>query len=72
MSTSQTGNLAQDTAVNAAESARQVAVASASGSAATARSAEITFYRACLASAIANKCGTEQFIAALRALGVYS
>ena len=34
------------------------------------KAADIAFYRACLASAIANKCGTSGYIMALKALGV--
>jgi hypothetical protein len=37
---------------------------------ATVTSADIIFYRACLASAIANKCGTSGYLMALKALGV--
>jgi hypothetical protein len=37
---------------------------------ATVMSADIVFYRACLASAIARNCGTSGYLMALKALGV--
>jgi hypothetical protein len=52
----------------ASEAVRQVAVAAATTQAA-ARAADIAHYRACLASAIANKCSTDVFITALKELG---
>jgi hypothetical protein len=68
MSVSKSGNKNHDDAVNAAEGARQVAVAAAATQAAVA-SAEVAFYRAALASAKANGVGIEPFVAALRSLG---
>jgi hypothetical protein len=70
MSTLKTGNSAHDAAVNLAEGARQVAVASAASQAAV-RAAEITFYRAVVASCRANNNGSgiEQPLNALRELG---
>jgi hypothetical protein len=68
MAISKTGNQNHDNTVNTAESTRQVAVAAAASQAAV-NSAEITFYRAAKASAIANGCGVEPFITALRSLG---
>ena len=68
MSISKSGNKSHDDAVNAAEGTRQVAVAAASTQAAV-NTAEITFYRTALASAKANGCGIEPFVAALRSLG---
>lgn len=52
------------------EGVRQVAVTGATQAAA--RTAEIAFHRACLASAQTNNCGTGPFLAALRDLGVGS
>jgi hypothetical protein len=54
MSTTKSGNLAYDTAVLAAEAARQVAIASATTQAA-ADAAAVTFYRAVIVSAKANQ-----------------
>jgi hypothetical protein len=68
MSISKSGNKSHDDAVNAAEGVRQVAVAAASTQAAV-NTAEITFYRAAKASALANGCGAEPFISALKQLG---
>jgi hypothetical protein len=50
------------------EGQRQVAAAAASTQAAMS-AVDITHYRTCLASAIANKCGTDVFMTALRQLG---
>jgi hypothetical protein len=63
-------NRAHQTAIVAAEQARQAAVVP-SASAATVKTAEIAFYRAVLASATANNSssGVEQAIMALRELG---
>lgn len=63
------GNTTHDTNVAAAELTRQVAVKAASTQAAV-NTAEIAFYRTCLASAIANNCQTSEFLLALRQLGV--
>jgi hypothetical protein len=70
MSQVQTGVKTHDDAVSKSEGVRQGAVVGASMSAVVL--AEITHYRACLASAIANKCGSEPFVTALRSLGVNS
>jgi hypothetical protein len=68
MSCYQGDNPAHKTAVNNAESVRQAAVAAASTQAAV-TAAEITYYRACLASAKTNNCGVEVYISALKSLG---
>ena len=67
MSKIQSGNAPHDTACAAAETTRQAAVSGATQSAA--KTAEIAFYRTCLASALANGCGATTFINALRELG---
>ena len=54
---------------NLSEGTRQGAVATAAGNQATVKAAEISFYRACLASAIANGCQPGVFIRALMDLG---
>jgi hypothetical protein len=66
-----TGNTTHDTTCNTALGTLQAAVAAATTQAAV-RTASITYYQACLASAIANKCGSETFRTALRALGAGS
>jgi hypothetical protein len=53
----------------AAEATRQLAMAGATTPAA-AKAADITFYRAARASALANNCGVTTFVNALRELGV--
>jgi hypothetical protein len=68
---SNSGARAHAATVNASEGQRQVAVAAATTQAA-ARSAEITHYQTCLASALANGCGSDPFRSALRTLGVYA
>jgi hypothetical protein len=68
MSVIKTGNKTHDDTCLAAEAARQVAVAGANRAAVIA--AEISFYRTCLASALANGCGVEPSIRALQALGI--
>jgi hypothetical protein len=70
MSTSQCDNTAHRNAVNAAETTRQVAVA-ASATQAAINTAEITFFRACLASAKTNGVPASHYIEALRALGTW-
>jgi hypothetical protein len=70
MSTVKTGIKAHDDTCSAAEGVRQTAVAAAGGNQATVRQVEITFYRTCLTSAIANNCGVITFMGALRSLGV--
>jgi hypothetical protein len=69
MSTSNTGNLTHDGAVQVAESSRQAVVVKGATQA-TVVAAEIAFYRAARASAIANKCSPSTFIQALKDLGV--
>jgi hypothetical protein len=66
---SKTGNAAHDSTMLAAESTRQSAVNVAGVSQATANTATIVFYRACLATKIANglDCGNE--LTALARLG---
>jgi hypothetical protein len=68
MAVSRSGHSGHDSTVNTAEGARQVATAPGMTQAACI-SAEITFYRAAKASALANGCGAEPFITALRTLG---
>ena len=70
-STASLTNFAHEATVALNEGVRQTAV-SPTGTQAVARTAEITFNRACLASAIANGCGVGQFLSALRELGVGS
>lgn len=67
MSCSQSGNITHDKTVAVAESTRQAAVAGATQAAA--RTADIAFYRAALASAKANTIATSQFVTALTELG---
>jgi hypothetical protein len=67
VSTSNTGNKTHDDAVRAAEGARQAGVSSTSQ--ATTTSADIVFYRAARASAIANGLSPSCFGDALRNLG---
>ena len=55
-------------AVNASEAVRQVAVAAATTQVAV-NTAEITHNRTCLASAIANNCGSDTYRSVLRSLG---
>jgi 3-dehydroquinate dehydratase len=70
MSQVQTGNQVHDAAVNKSYGMLQAAVTAAGNNQITINAAYITHYRACLASAIANKCGTEPFLTALNTLGV--
>lgn len=73
MSITKSGNVAHDNTCNASEAARQTAVAAATGNQATIRTAEITHYQNCLASAIASGLQPGVFIRALmdlRANGV--
>jgi hypothetical protein len=67
-----TGVKPHDDTVAAAEGVRQVAVAAAGSNMATARSAEITFYRSCYNSAVTNSISTSVFVQALFSLGVRS
>ncbi len=71
MSQVQTGNQAHDAAVNRSYGVLQAALAGMPTQAAV-NAAYITHYHACLASAVANKCGTEPFVTALKTLGVNS
>jgi hypothetical protein len=64
-----TGNSAHDATVVSAESTRQSAVNVAGVSQATANTATVTFYRACLASKIANGLDAGNEIGALKNLG---
>jgi hypothetical protein len=68
MSVSKSGHQVHDATVNAAEGTRQVAVAAAASQSAVA-SAEVTFYRAALASAKTNGIGIEPIVSALKSLG---
>jgi len=68
MSKIKTGNKAHDDACDVAESTRQSAI-TATTTQANARTAEITYYRALKASAIANNCSPAQFTTALMELG---
>jgi len=69
MSTVNSGNRTHDTTCNQSEGVRQVSVAAATTQAAV-NTAEILHYRNCLASALANNCGVQPFMSALRSLGV--
>lgn len=69
MSITKSGVKAHDDTCNASEMTRQSAVAAATGNQATIRAAEITHYRACLASALANGVQGGVFVDALRTLG---
>jgi hypothetical protein len=69
MSNALTGIKAHDDVVNAAEGARQTAVAAASNQAGV-KSAEVTYYRAVVKSALKNGCGVQPAMQALRELGV--
>lgn len=66
----QSAKTAHNATVAIAEGTRQSAVAAAGNNQASVTAAEITFYRAALASALANGCGTAAFQSALMALGV--
>jgi hypothetical protein len=66
---SPTGNKTHDATVLAAESTRQSAVNVAGVSQATANTATVTFYRACLASKIANGLDAGNELTALARLG---
>lgn len=66
-----TGNLVHDAAVNKSYGVLQAALSGMPTQAAV-NAAYLTHYRTCLASAIANKCGTETFVTALKSLGVNS
>lgn len=68
MSQVQTGNRTHDAAVNKSYGTVQATVAVAATQAAV-NTAYITHYRTCIASAVANGCGTEPFVTALKSLG---
>jgi hypothetical protein len=68
MSFTKSGNKAHDDACNTAESTRQAA-AVPGVTQATMVSAEILFYRACVASAVARGLDTAPFVRALKDLG---
>ena len=69
MSVHKTGNRVHDDAIVTAESVRQAAAVPGATQAAV-RTADITFYRAARASAIAQGLSPEPFIQALNDLGV--
>jgi hypothetical protein len=69
MSTGNSGVKNHDDSVNSAEMTRQIAVAAAAGNAATIRNAEIVFHRVVVKSALANGCGVQPALQALRELG---
>lgn len=69
MSQVQTGNQTHDGTVNKSEGTYQAASSASGATQATANTAAITHYRACLASALANSCGSDPFRSALRSLG---
>lgn len=71
MSQVQTGVLAHDQAVQSSEGMLQAAIAAATTQAMV-NAACITHYRNCLKSAVANKCGAEPFLVALKSLGMNS
>jgi hypothetical protein len=68
MSIIRSGVSSHDATCALSEMQRQVAVSAASSQAAV-RSAEITHYRTCLASARTNGCGLDPFLNALHELG---
>jgi hypothetical protein len=69
-----TGNATHDATLMAAEKTLQQSIAAAAGDAAAIKTAEIVFYRAGLASALADNNGSNaaHFLTALRQLGVQS
>jgi hypothetical protein len=69
MSQCQGGNSTHNATVSVAEGVRQAAASTATTQAQIIAS-EITFYRACLASGLANSVGIGPYLAALRQLGV--
>jgi len=68
MSTGYSGNSTHDKNVNAAELAHQNSIL-AGASRATCIAADALFHRTAAKSALANNCGAEPFLSALRALG---
>jgi hypothetical protein len=62
-------NTAHASTVLLAEAQRQISVAASGNNQGAVGTAEITFYRTCLASAKANNCGYSQFVVALQQLG---
>jgi hypothetical protein len=67
----QTGNSAHDAAVNKSYGVLQAAIAGMPTQTAV-NAAYVAHYRTCIISAIANKCGIEPFLTALKTLGVNS
>ena len=67
MSQSNSGNKTHDAAVSVAECTRQAAVTPTTAQISVI-AAEVTFYRACLASAIANGTNGQQYETALKEL----
>ena len=68
MSSSSTGNKTHDATVNAAEAARQSTVVT-TASRATVVAAEVTFFKAAVASAITNAVNPVPFMTAMREAG---
>jgi hypothetical protein len=68
MASTKTGIKVHDDACALAEGIRQVAVAAAGSNMAAARSAEVTYFRTCKASAISNNISPSTFTDALRSL----
>lgn len=64
MSASQSGNRTHDATVSVAESIRQGAC-TPTATKATVVAAEVTFYRSCIASAVANGVNAEQYHVAI-------
>jgi hypothetical protein len=69
-SVTQSGNTSHDTSCANALRAYQAAEAAAAGNQTTINTAAITFYRAVVKSGLANGCGVEPAMSALRRLGV--
>jgi hypothetical protein len=65
MSITKSGNKTHDDSCNLSEMTRQSAVTAATGNQISIRAAEVTFYRACLASAVANGVQAGAFVRAL-------
>jgi hypothetical protein len=68
MAATRTGIVAHDLACALAESARQTSVAAAGSNMASVRSAEVTYFKACKASAISSGVSPSAFTDALRSL----
>lgn len=69
MSITKGENRVHNDTCNLSEGTRQGACAAAAGNQATVKAAEIIFYRACLASALANGVQSGAFVRALQDLG---